>query len=68
MKNIDLYDNHYDDYDGSVVKTSSYPQFVSWKNPEDGQLRQRIITSESESNTFFNWFLNKYPEIKYVVD
>ena len=65
MKNIDLFDNYYHDYDAT---TSDYPKIVSWKNPEDGQPRQRVIRSKLESDAFFDWFLNKHPEIKYTVD
>jgi len=68
MKNIDLYDNYYDDHSGIAAMTSSYPKFVSWKNPEDGEFRQRVLRNDSEHKMFFEWFLNKYPEIKYTVD
>lgn len=65
MSTIDLYNNYYDDYDST---TSDYPKVVSWKHPEDGQPRQRILRDKSESDAFFDWFLKKHPDIKYSVD
>lgn len=68
MKKIDLYNNFYDDYYENVVITSSYPKFVSWKNPEDGHFRNRILRDDAEYKVFFEWFLSKYPDINYTIE
>ena len=61
MGTIDLYDNYYD-YD-----LGDFPMIVTWINPENGETRRRILRSETESSEFFNWFLQKYPDIEYTL-
>jgi|TARA_E500000305_G_scaffold100239_1_gene92993 hypothetical protein len=60
---IDMYSDYYDFDDTST----SYPIVISWKNPEDGEDRTRILRSEPDSDEFFGWFLRTNPDIKYSV-
>lgn len=62
---VDLYNNFYEEYDNL---DSEYPKIVGWISPEDGERRQRIIRNKKESDEFFDWFLHKFPEIKYSID
>ena len=45
-----------------------YPMTIGWKHPGESEDRTRILRSRADSDEFFDWFLAKYPGIKYSVN
>ena len=61
MKNNGVFDSYYD-YD-----FNEFPKLVTWTSPESGEGRFRIIRDAQESDEFFSWFDQKYPDVSVTI-
>lgn len=58
MSNIDV---------ESFYSEDNFPKYITWESPDFDGERTRILRDKNEEDQFFDWFLSKYPDVKYSV-